>query len=51
MTHSYDVEIGYYDANGKYVRAFEYVSASNRNQAIKIMEQRGYEVYSVNFAG
>lgn len=51
MTHCYDVEIGYYNADGKYVKAFEYVSAHNRNQAAKIMKQRGYEVRSVNFAG
>lgn len=51
MTHCYDVEIGYYDVQGKYVKAFEYVAAKNRSQAAKIMRERGYEVRSVNFAG
>ena len=51
MTHCYDVEISYHDAQGKYVKTFEYVTAKNRNQAAKIMRERGYEVHSVNFAG
>ena len=51
MTRCYDVEFGYKDEDGKYVVAYEYISAHNRTQAAKIMRERGFEVRSVNFAG
>jgi len=42
QSHSYDVETN---------EGFIYVNAANRTQARRIMEKKGYKVYSVNFAG